>query len=324
MKLGLYFDLRNPEPWRRPYARLYGRALEVIANAERLGAGSVWFTEHHLFDDGYLPQPLTMAAAVAARTERVRIGTAVVLAPLRDPRHLAEEAAVVDIVSGGRLELGLGAGYSTPEFEAFGVEPAERFARTDAVVAEVQQLLDGSGVTPPPVQRPFPIWVGYQGPRGAGRAGRLGAGLLSLRRDLLDPYRAGLAEGGHDPSSGRMAGLLDLVVADDPDQARERILPHYAHQLNTYRRAATAGTGQHPKEITVEKLRDGIESRGGIPGLSVLAVDDAVAAIAERTSGLPVDHAYTWASVGGMPDDLVDRHVELLFTKVAHALAGGS
>ncbi|HZP16031.1 MAG TPA: LLM class flavin-dependent oxidoreductase, partial [Nocardioides sp.] len=238
MKLGLYFDLRNPGPWQRPYAHVYGRALELIATAERLGAGSVWFTEHHLFDDGYLPQPLTMAAAVAARTEHTRIGTAVVLAPLRHPRHIAEEAAVVDILSGGRLELGFGAGYSMPEFSAFGAVWAERYARTDATVTEVRRLLDESRVTPPPLQRPFPMWVGCQGPQGARRAGRLGAGLLSLRRELLEPYRAGLADGGHDPSAAHLAGLLDVVVADDPEEARERILPHYAHQLNTYRRAA--------------------------------------------------------------------------------------
>ena len=83
MKLGLFFDIRNPEPWARPWPDVYARTLEVIADAEALGADAVWFTEHHLFDDGYLTQPLVMLAAVAARTRRIGLGTAVLLAALR-------------------------------------------------------------------------------------------------------------------------------------------------------------------------------------------------------------------------------------------------
>ncbi len=320
--VGIYVDLRNPAPWRRPWAGHYERTLELISEAEALGAGSVWLSEHHGFDDGYLPQPLTFAAAVAARTREIRIGTAVVLAPLRDARHVAEEAAVVDVVSDGRLELGLGAGYSVPEFDAFGAPFAQRYTRTDQMIVDVRDALDHDGVTPPPVQRPFPLWLGYQGPKGARRAGRLGVGLLRLDRALLEPYVEGLREGGHDPATARVAGVVDVVVADDPDAARERILPHYAHQLNTYRRAAVAGTGRPPpKDVTVEKLRAGADARGVMPGLAVVDPDTALDVLRERIEGLPVHHVYCWASIAGMDDDLVDRHLELLLTRVAPALA---
>ena len=80
MDVGVYFDLRNPPQWQRDPARLYGFTLELCEEAERLGAHSVWLSEHHLFEDGYLTQPLTFAAAVAARTRRVRIGTALYFA----------------------------------------------------------------------------------------------------------------------------------------------------------------------------------------------------------------------------------------------------
>ncbi len=120
VNVGVYFDLRNAPSWPQDPARLYGFTLELCEEAERLGAHSVWLSEHHLFDDGYLPQPLTFAAAVAARTTRVRIGTAVLLAPLHDAVEIAEQVAVVDLVSNGRVELGLGAGYRVPEFELFG------------------------------------------------------------------------------------------------------------------------------------------------------------------------------------------------------------
>lgn len=321
MKLGLYFDLRNPTPWARPWPEVYGRALDLVVEAERLGAASVWFSEHHLFADGYLPQPLTFAAAAAARTSRVRIGTAVLVAALRPAVLVAEEAAVIDQLSGGRLELGIGAGYSVPEYELYDTDITKRYGLTDAAVAEIRRLLDDGVVTPPAAQNPFPLWLGYQGPQGAKRAGRLGVGLLSLDRALLEPYREGLVEGGHDPASARTGGMLDIIVADDPEDAFERILPHYAHQLNTYRAAAVAGTGRDaPKEITVEKLRGGAAQKGQIPGLRVLTPADAVAAIREATDGSPVEHVYLWASVAGMPDDLVERHVELTCTKVAPQL----
>jgi alkanesulfonate monooxygenase SsuD/methylene tetrahydromethanopterin reductase-like flavin-dependent oxidoreductase (luciferase family) len=297
---------------------VYGRALDLVVEAERLGAASVWFSEHHLFSDGYLPQPLTFAAAAAARTTRVRIGTAVLLAALRPAALIAEEAAVIDQLSGGRLELGIGAGYSVPEYELYNADITKRYGLTDTAVAEIRRLLDEGIVTPPAAQYPFPIWLGYQGPQGAKRAGRLGVGLLSLDRALLDPYREGLVEGGHDPAIARTGGMLDVIVADDPEAAFERILPHYAHQLNSYRAAAVAGSGRDaPKEITVEKLRSGAAQKGQIPGLRVLTPSDAVNAIREATDGSPVEHVYLWASVAGMPEDLVERHVELTCTQVA-------
>ena len=318
MRLGLYFDLRNPAPWARPWPEVYGRALDLVVEAERLGAASVWFSEHHLFSDGYLPQPLTFAAAAAARTTRVRIGTAVLLAALRPAALVAEEAAVIDQISGGRLELGIGAGYSVPEYELYDADITKRYGLADAAVAEIRRLLDDGIVTPPAAQNPFPIWLGYQGPQGAKRAGRLGVGLLSLNRALLDPYSEGLVEGGHDPATARTGGMLDIIVADDPEAAFERILPHYAHQLNSYRAAAVTGSGRDaPKEITVEKLRSGAAQKGQIPGLRVLTPTDAVNAIREATDGSPVEHVYLWASVAGMPEDLVERHVELTCTQVA-------
>src|SRR5690625_3908259 len=103
MRLGVFLDLRNPPAWRRSWADHYAQTVERVVECERLGAGAVWATEHHFFDDGYLPQPLVLLAGLATRTERMRLGTAIVLAALRHPQHLAEEAALVDLLSGGRL-----------------------------------------------------------------------------------------------------------------------------------------------------------------------------------------------------------------------------
>jgi alkanesulfonate monooxygenase SsuD/methylene tetrahydromethanopterin reductase-like flavin-dependent oxidoreductase (luciferase family) len=187
VRVGIYLDLRNPPQWRRPWAEHYARSLDLCEEADRLGAGSVWLSEHHFFEDGYLPQPLTFAAAVAARTTTVRIGTAVLLAALRHPVQIVEEATIVDLVSNGRLDLGIGAGYRVPEYTAFGLDVRDRYALTEARIREIGRLLGEGSVTPPPVQEPLPIWGGFLGPRGARLAGRLGIGLLAVDRGLFEP-----------------------------------------------------------------------------------------------------------------------------------------
>jgi alkanesulfonate monooxygenase SsuD/methylene tetrahydromethanopterin reductase-like flavin-dependent oxidoreductase (luciferase family) len=324
-QLGIFLDLRNPPQWHRPWPEHYRATIELVVGAEQLGADSVWLSEHHFFTDGYLPQPLTFAAALAARTERIRLGTAIVVAPLRHATHLAEEAALVDVLSNGRLELGLGAGWSEQEYRHFGADIARKYSLTDATVTRLRALWEQGAVIPPPVQQPVPLWLGYQGPQGARRAGRLGVGLLSLLPELLPIYRQGLAEGGHDPDSARMGGVLDIIVADDPDAALDRILPHYAHQRVTY---ANARKGRPGDATGVEQVEAGLRATyaetGHVPGLRVMTADQAGAAIRAETAGLPVRHVYFWASVGGMPDDLVQRHLELLFTVVKPALSGES
>jgi len=312
MRIGIYFDMRNPAEWGRSSAALYSEAIDLAVEAERLGLDSVWASEHHLFADGYLPQPFPLLAAIAARTTRLLLGTAIVVAPLHHPADLAEQAAVVDIISNGRLRVGLGAGYALREFDMFGADLHTRYGTTDQRIRDIRALLDEDGITPRPIQRPFPIWAGYQGPQGARRAGRLGCGLLSLNPELLTPYREGLAVGGHDPSSARMMGLLGVIVADDPETTYERLLPYVCHQLNTYRAAAAEGSGRTPSLITPEKLREGRSKPGVIPPIEVLDPTDAVTRLRELTAGVPAEEIYLWASIAGMPNDIVERHVELL------------
>ena len=106
LSFGLWYDFRNPTPWRRPWQRLYQETLEQVAWADSLGFDSVWLSEHHFTDDGYLPALLPMLAALAMRTSRMRLGTAVLLAPLHHPLRLAEDYAYVDQLSHGRLNFG--------------------------------------------------------------------------------------------------------------------------------------------------------------------------------------------------------------------------
>jgi alkanesulfonate monooxygenase SsuD/methylene tetrahydromethanopterin reductase-like flavin-dependent oxidoreductase (luciferase family) len=290
VRLGLYLDLRNPGA-ERPWADVYRRSFERVVEGERLGLGAVWTTEHHGVTDGYLPQPLTVCAALAARTTRIRIGTAVLLVPFRHPLAIAEEAAVVDIISDGRLELGLGAGWREDEFAAFGVDRRGRYARLERVAGQLEEMWESGSATPPPVQRPLPLWLGVRGPRGARAAGRLGAGLLWIDRALLGPYLEGLEEGGHPAESARMAGLVNVVLADDPERAERIVLP----AARAARAAAYRG-GE------------------GLERLRVVTPADAAGVITDQVRGLPVTDVFCFDRIGGTDDDLADRHVELLAT----------
>ncbi|MET8676808.1 LLM class flavin-dependent oxidoreductase [Streptomyces sp. NPDC004647] len=312
MKVGLLFDARNPEGWQRPWADHYAQILELCEEAELRGAEGVWFTEHHLFPDGYLPQPLTLAAAAAARTRRVRIGTSILQPALRVPAQLAEEAAVVDLISGGRLELGVGAGYRVPEYELFGANIKTRFRRTEANIVEMRRLWEERGITPLPIQDPVPLWGGFYGPRGARLAGRLGIGLLHINPTMFEHYRQGLAEGGHPPETARVGDLVPIILADDPDAAWARVAPYLAHQMNSYRQASVEGTDTPPPPlIRAEELRNR-DPDGPWGMLEILTPEDAATRITDLTRGLPVTQLIFWASVAGMPDDLVVRNIELI------------
>jgi alkanesulfonate monooxygenase SsuD/methylene tetrahydromethanopterin reductase-like flavin-dependent oxidoreductase (luciferase family) len=200
---------------------LYGEVLDLAREAERLGFDSVWVSEHHFVDDGYLPSLLPMCAAIAARTERIRIGTALLLAPLHEPLRLAEDAAVVDLISGGRLILGLGLGWREEEFDALGVSPQDRVGRLEDAIGVLRQAWAGELVTGSP-RRPYdrvpvtprpaqpsgpPIWIGALTPPAIRRAGRLAEGFMatdvtpgSFARQVA-LAREARAEAGLDPGS---------------------------------------------------------------------------------------------------------------------------
>jgi len=322
MNVGLYFDLRNPPSWRTDFSRLYGFTLELCQEAEHLGAHSAWFSEHHLFEDGYLTQPLTYCAAVAARTKRIRLGTAILIAPLQRPVHIAEQAVVVDLVSGGRLDLGLGTGYRIPEFELYGASLERRYSVTDECARQLRVIWRDRRVTPPPNQERIPIWMGYQGPQGARRAGLLGEGLLSLNPDLHEPYLQGLREAGHAASYARMCGNIDGWISEDPEKDWPVVAKHLGYQQDSYRRYAVEGTANPtPKAIKPDEIRARGASRLGPYFYGDPA--SVAPAINARYAGLPIECAYFWASVAGMPERMVVENVRTILTKLAPLLRLG-
>src|SRR5579872_6470946 len=162
---GLRFDLRNPAFARTSTAERVQAAVDMAAWADERGAVAIALSEHHGSDDGYLPSPIVVAAAIASRTRSVRISLAALIAPLYDPVRLAEDLSVLDALAEGRVDVILGGGYVQHEFEMYGVPLAERPARVEEAVSVLRAAFNGEPfafrgrtgrVTPTP-SRPIPI-----------------------------------------------------------------------------------------------------------------------------------------------------------------------
>ena len=247
---GYLCDFRNPAPWRRPWAAFYAEMMDFIVHAENLGFEGIWLPEHHATEDGFLPSPMPVLGAIAARTRRVKIGTAVALAPLHHPVRFAEECALVDILSDGRLEMAIAVGYRRRETQAFGVPFEKRGRRTDAFIEIVRALWAGETVThesehfsirdtaimPPAPRGHIPLYIGGFSQKALIRAARLGDGYHGKIEGYAD-YVEKLVACGKDPASAKIRDHdLDFFVARDPDAAWAELGPHMLYNIETYSR----------------------------------------------------------------------------------------
>ena len=162
--------LLMPSPRALPHAEIYARGLEIAQAAEDMGYDGVWLAEHHFSNYGYLSQPLIMATHLAAKTKRIRIGTAVVVLPLHNPLMVAEEAATIDLLSEGRFDLGLGRGYQQYEFQRLGFDLKDSRSRWEEAIEIVTRAFTEDSfsfqgehfsfpettVLPKPYQKPHP------------------------------------------------------------------------------------------------------------------------------------------------------------------------
>lgn len=227
----------------RTDTEIYADVLALCQLAEQLGYDAVWLSEHHFVDDGYMPSLLPVAAAIAARTTRIRVGTGIVIAPLHDPIRLAEDAATVDLLSGGRLVLGIGAGYRDEEFAGFGRARSGLGAALDRTLDVLGAAWSGervaAGPDAPPVlvtprpDRPGgpPVWIGARTPAGIRRAARRASGLMAARvtpgelAALVSDFAAEVERSGRTTADVQI-GMHCPVLAWPDGSAWERLEPH--------------------------------------------------------------------------------------------------
>lgn len=294
MRFGIWHDFRNPRRWHRPYAEVYRENLDQIARAEELGYESVWLSEQHVTDEGYLPSSFPMLAAIAERTRTMRLGTGITIAPFHNPIRFAEDVAVLDQLSGGRIEIGLGLGYNEREFELIGVPISERGKRTDALVETARRVWADGTVTPPPLQQPAPpLWLGGGSVAAARRAIRLGCHFMPSSYTPPEAVELYRRLGGDQLAVG-----LPVYVGPWSDVAE-----HFLHQRNQY---AVWGGGQ--ALATAEELqRD--QYIVGSPD----EVAAEISAVVERTG---CDRFFFWARPPGLDITLANRSLERFATEV--------
>jgi alkanesulfonate monooxygenase SsuD/methylene tetrahydromethanopterin reductase-like flavin-dependent oxidoreductase (luciferase family) len=222
-------------------AALYREAVELAVAAEELGFEVIWLTQHHFGSAGSpMPSPLLLLAAIAERTKSIRLGTSVITATAENPIRVAEDAAVLDVLSGGRVELGLGAAVGPDTLAAFGLIAEESPADLEKSALAVMSLLRGatvgaqSRIEPADAGLADRMWVatntgrstGFAGPNGLGLITNYQPGRLPARSDYLMDYMAGCAANGHAP---RVALVRSIYPTHDRAATRSLLEPHAAN-----------------------------------------------------------------------------------------------
>ena len=253
IRISLGFDMRSPE-WATPTAELYAAAIEMAAYADGLGIDMINLMEHHGSDDGYLPQPFTLCAAMAAVTKQVRFTLGAVILPLHDPLAIAEQIAVTDLITNGRLSVIFGAGYVPFEFAMFRKSLKDRAKLLDSGIELILRALDGEKfeeadgrpvyVRPLPVQNPRDILMAGGGvPASARRAAKYDIGFGPMKPEVVDLYLEECARHGRAPRQyyRPVAGMpLAIHLCEDPEAGWQAIERHAVHVITEYAKWAEA------------------------------------------------------------------------------------
>jgi alkanesulfonate monooxygenase SsuD/methylene tetrahydromethanopterin reductase-like flavin-dependent oxidoreductase (luciferase family) len=322
----LRFNFAVPGLDRAALSSAYRAGVEMARYADTRGLDMVSLEEHHNADNGWSPTPLLNAGLILGATERARVLIQALLVPLHDPLRLAEQLAVLDLASGGRITAVAGLGYRPEEYAAAGVDWSARGALLDEALEAMLAAWRGEPfdyrgrrvrVTPPPVSPPAQLlWVGGGVKASARRAARFGLPfcLMDHQPDLAAYYEAQCAERG--VSGFTMIPAEDtalIFVAEDPDKAWAELGEHFLHEAVTY--AAWQPPGQTSAAISHATNIDEMRAEGRY---QILSPDECLArARAKGEAGVTVLHPLC----GGLPPERAWECIHLYFDKVLPQLA---
>jgi alkanesulfonate monooxygenase SsuD/methylene tetrahydromethanopterin reductase-like flavin-dependent oxidoreductase (luciferase family) len=342
MKFGTFHLFQKPPGWSD--AAVFRAEFEQIEQAEALGFDGVWLAEHHFQWYGIATDVLTLAAWVAARTQRVRIGTAIVVLPFHNPLRLAEQAAMVDVISGGRLDLGVGRGYQAAEYAGFNLAMDESKARfqegVDILVkAWTQERFSHEGrfyevhdvsVLPKPLQQPHPpvyvaSWmtpetIRYAADRGFPIMSPAGLAADQIRTNY-QLYRETLQIKGRPASGLELPALVHVYVDENEDRARDT---GTEYSMRYGASLATLGTPVQKDGVLSRDYKDyrsfgesGHALRETRQELMVFGTPDTVARRIEwLRRELGVNYVMCWMNMGGLEQDRVLRSMRLFSEEV--------
>ncbi len=321
MLFAMRFDFRNPAFAGTSVADRYAAALDMAQWADELGCVSIAVSEHHGSPDEYLPSPLPMLAAMAARTSSVHLMVAALIAPFYDPLRLAEDLLVLDNLSRGRVDLIVAGGYVRQEFAMYGVPLGERAKMVTALVATLKDAFTGEPfayrgrtvhLTPGPFRPGGPaIILGGSSEAAARRAARIADGFIPSVPEVWHFYRDEVQRLDRpDPGPCPVPSNQVVALAEDPDAGWAAMAPYFLHEMNAY------GTWQAQEEVATpyrktegtEELREGGQYR-------VMTPEQFVA----EQRAAPFPYAMLHPLCGGMPVELAWSSLELFERRVLPA-----
>lgn len=309
----LRFDMRAPA-FGAPAQELYAAAVDMAEYADRNGFFGISISEHHGVDDGYLPSSITLAAAMAARTRQIRLILSAIVVPLHETLHLAEQMAVLDLLSGGRSVLVAAGGYVQSEFDMFGKDLKKRAAAVEETIRTLRAAWTGEPfeyqgrtvrVTPKPAQAHLPILLGGSVPAAAKRAGRLADGFVTHIPELYQIYADEARANGKQPLPFSPTAAGCVYVSEDPAAAWDEVGPYFMHEMNAYG-AWSAAAGTNALHSTVNSLEE-LKASGGY---AVVTPDECVELLKKYNNLL------LHPLVGGCPPELGWRSLKLFVEKV--------
>jgi alkanesulfonate monooxygenase SsuD/methylene tetrahydromethanopterin reductase-like flavin-dependent oxidoreductase (luciferase family) len=330
MKFGVLYSFQVPPGSDVTHAQLWKDALQEVDLAEKLGYDSISLVEHHFVEDGMNPSLLPSAAAIAARTEHMKICTSCYLLPLHHPIETAEDAAVLDNISQGRLILGMAAAYRDEEFKGFGITRDERGGRMDEYLQILRDAwtkdtfsfkgkyynCENLSVTPKPVQRPIPMWFGASGEAGLRRAAKQGLPLVGSNRHHISEleqfyatYRKYLKEFGKQVSEVPL--LRNVYVAESDEKAVEdsadSMMAVYAGLYGKWAkwRPIVDDKGRPPDDPAFNSFESHKEK--AIVG----SPRSAVKQLEMYSKRIGANHILCWSALPGMPHEKVENSMKL-------------